>query len=376
MKNTKANHTLGEKNTMLNTRIATARTAAKYSQKEFAKKLGLNHGQSISDIEKGKRSVSVDELMKIMEITGKDLNFFTDPFRLAGEGQFSFRAKEIPQTALEKFQKKAGPWLATYRYIGECMGTMTDVIYKLIKLNEKSSFEDARAIGERVSELWKLGDVPARKLEEAIRNELGVLILYYDHDEEISGAACRLNDLCAILIRRQDSPGRRFFDLAHELFHILTWDAMPPERKDIDIWKQTKNSKTQRIERLANNFASALLLPEALLKEQWDARGKQELTSWVIETADTFLVSRVALKWRLVNLGLCKTDDLADDHLCDSSSTKEKPLLFSKEFVRRIHWAIQRGELSVRKAASITDLTRDDLTKLFTSYDFSPPYDL
>lgn len=372
----KANNTLDKKNTMLNKRIAVARTAANYSQKEFAKELGLNHGQSISDIEKGKRAVTAEELMKIMEITGKDLNFFTDPFRLAGEGQFSFRAKEISQTALKEFQKKADPWLATYRYIGERIGTETNVFQKCITLNKKSSFEDARAIGENISKLWKLGDVPALKLEEAIRDNLGVLILYYDHDEEISGAACRLNNLNAILIRRQDSRGRRFFDIAHELFHILTWDVMPPSRKDIEIWKQAKKSKTQRIEQLANNFASALLLPEALLKQHWDARGKQDLTSWVIETADTFLVSRVVLKWRLVNLGLCERDDLDDDELVDSSSTEEKPLLFSKEFVRRIHWAIQHGELSVRKAASITDLTLDGLTQLFTSYNFSPPYDL
>ena len=32
-----------------------------------------------------------------------------------------------------------------------------------------------------------------------------------------------------MLINRDEVPGRRHFDLAHELFHILTWDAMPPD---------------------------------------------------------------------------------------------------------------------------------------------------
>ena len=33
-----------------------------------------------------------------------------------------------------------------------------------------------------------------------------------------------------ILVNRHEPRGRRSFDLAHELFHVLTWDAMPPER--------------------------------------------------------------------------------------------------------------------------------------------------
>ena len=32
-----------------------------------------------------------------------------------------------------------------------------------------------------------------------------------------------------MLIARHEVAGRRHFDLAHELFHLLTWDAMPPE---------------------------------------------------------------------------------------------------------------------------------------------------
>jgi hypothetical protein len=46
----------------------------------------------------------------------------------------------------------------------------------------------------------------------------------------VSGAACHVPELNAILINRNESPDRRRADLAHELFRILTWDAMKPER--------------------------------------------------------------------------------------------------------------------------------------------------
>jgi uncharacterized protein DUF955 len=39
--------------------------------------------------------------------------------------------------------------------------------------------------------------------------------------EGISGVACQLQAGDAILINRQENEGRRNFDLAHEIFHVL-----------------------------------------------------------------------------------------------------------------------------------------------------------
>ena len=116
------------------------------------------------------------------------------------------------------------------------------------------------AAGERFAADFKLGPVPAEQLAEVMERELGVLVLMVDAIEGVSGAACRLPDLDAVLINRHEVPGRRNFDLAHELFHILTWDAMPPEHVE-DASEQSKI----RVEQLANNFASAVLMPAEVL---------------------------------------------------------------------------------------------------------------
>ena len=86
--------------------------------------------------------------------------------------------------------------------------------------------------GERFVAEFSLGEVPAIGLAEVMERDLGILVLMVDADDGISGAACRLPELDAVLIARREVVGRRHFDLAHELFHILTWDAMPPEHSE------------------------------------------------------------------------------------------------------------------------------------------------
>src|SRR5262249_7483813 len=90
-------------------------------------------------------------------------------------------------------------------------------------------------------------------------------------------------------------PGRRNFDLAHELFHILTWDAMPPEHVE-DSAEQSRI----RVEQLANNFASALLMPAAVLEPY--APGSGDIVDRLNATANALQVTATAMKWRLVAL--------------------------------------------------------------------------
>ena len=116
------------------------------------------------------------------------------------------------------------------------------------------------AAGERFVTEFDLGEVPAECLVEVMERELGILVLMIDTERGISGAACRLPELDAVLIARREVVGRRHFDLAHELFHILTWDAMPPEHSE-DAMETGGN----RAEQLTNNFAAAVLMPAATL---------------------------------------------------------------------------------------------------------------
>jgi len=361
-------------------RVKLAREEANLSQEELASRLGFNDRQTLSNIEAGKRKLSAEELLKLMSLLGKDMEYFTDTFSLAGEGAFSWRAVGAAPASLDDFEAKAGKWIATFRRLGEIKGEPFNPLSQRLMLTERSSFEEAQAAGEALVADWELGNVPANNLSNVIEDRLKILVLYVDAPAGISGAACQLPQFNTILINRREPDGRRNYDFAHEIFHILTWSAMPP--RPYDQADKVEGTKAKRVEQLANNFAAALLMPSASLKPRWEKRGDQDLHDWLNETASELLVTSDALYWRLRQIGWltqAASLEINRDRLTwngRSPSAQTLPKLFSRRFVERLHWALERGELSVRRAAELLDCTVEDLDDLFKSHELLIPFDL
>jgi Zn-dependent peptidase ImmA (M78 family)/DNA-binding XRE family transcriptional regulator len=361
-------------------RVKLAREDASLSQDELASQLGFNDRQTLSNIEAGKRKLTAEELLKLMSVLGKDMEYFTDSFLLIGEGAFSWRARGAAPATLEQFESKARKWVATYLRLGEIHGQAFNPLMQQLALSERSAFEDARAAAEALVADWKLGEIPARKLPEVVEEKLGILVLHVDAPPAISGAACHHARFNTILINRREPDGRRNYDFAHETFHVLTWKTMPP--RHVDEETKVQGTKAKRVEQLADNFASALLLPEQSLKSPWERRGDKEIHSWLNQTASEFQVTAVALYWRLRHLGWLTAaaslevnpQRLTWNGLSPSAQTL--PKLFSHRFVERLHWALERGNLSVRRAAGLIDCTIEDLEELFKSYEMRVPFDL
>ena len=75
--------------------------------------MDLPHRQSLTSIEAGERAVSPKELVKAAECLGVEMDLFTDPYRLVGEGRFSFRADGVSEETIRSFEERAGRWVAT-----------------------------------------------------------------------------------------------------------------------------------------------------------------------------------------------------------------------------------------------------------------------
>jgi Zn-dependent peptidase ImmA (M78 family) len=281
---------------------------------------------------------------------------------------------------LDDFEAKAGKWIATFRRLGEIKGEPFNPLSQRLTLTERSSFEEAQAAGEALVADWELGNVPAKNLSNVVEDRLKILVLYVDAPVGISGAACQLPQFNTILINRREPDGRRNYDFAHEIFHILTWSAMPP--RPYDQADKVEGTKAKRVEQLANNFAAALLMPSASLKPRWEKRGDQDLHDWLNETASELLVTSDALYWRLRQIGWltqAASLEINRDRLTwngRSPSAQTLPKLFSRRFVERLQWALDRGELSVRRAAELLDCTVEDLEELFKGYEMPVPFDL
>ena len=213
----------------IGSRIRVLREKRGQSQDEVARLFGFKDRQTLSAIETGERKVSAEELVRAVQLFGVQLDYFTDPFLLAGEGAFSWRQSGVRPAALADYEIDAGRLVAAFRALGPQVGREAPLLRHSLGLNRQSRLDEAAAAGERLAREFELGDVPAARLAEVMERALGILVLMVDTVDGVSGAACRLPELDVVLINRREPPGRRHFDLAHEAFHLLTWDAMPPE---------------------------------------------------------------------------------------------------------------------------------------------------
>ncbi len=358
-------------------RIKALREERGLSQDDLARLFGFKDRQTVSAIETGERRVSAEELVIAIEKLGASLDYFTDPFLLVGEGRFSWRQTNVGPQRLSAYERNAGRWIAAFRSIALQVGREAPLLRRALGLHKTSRFEDAMEAGERFVVEFKLGDVPASRLAEVMERELGILVLKVDAFDGISGAACRLPELDVVLINRHEVVGRRHFDLAHELFHILTWDAMPPEHSE-----DARETGGNRVEQLANNFASAVLMPTALLDRYGDWSGLGDLTGRLNAVANELQVTASALKWRLVAMDRLKpavaraVPDAALRNNGRDAVPAALPPLFSKPFMEVLGMAVDQGRVSARRAAGLVDLTVDGLDELFATHGVPSPLEL
>ena len=358
-------------------RIRALREAKKLSQEDLARIFGLNDRQTISAIETGVRRLTANELVLAVERLGVSLKYFTDPFLLIGEGRFSWRQDGVDPARLESYERKVGPWIAAYRTLAPQVGRPPPLLRRSLALAPDASPQDVMRAGERFAQEFGLGNVPAARLADTMERDLDILVLMVDSEPGISGAACRLPELDTVLVARHELPGRRHFDLAHELFHVLTWDAMPPEHAEA-----TRETGGKRAERLANKFAAALLMPSDALEgfSGWSDLSDESLIARLNAVAQEMRVSSSALRWRLVELGeisLATARDLPEEALHNNglkTGEKSAPSLFSRPFVEVIGLALEQGHLSVNRAGALLDLTVEDLEELFAGHGIECPW--
>lgn len=361
-------------------RVKAAREARGWTQDQLTQGLGLKDRQSVSDIENGKRALKPEELLLLSDLLERDIEFFIDPFAVVGEAQFSWRvAPEVSEDRLDEFELKVGQWIGLLRWLREQREGRASVLKRALRLSAQSSFEDAQECAESLVAELDLGVIPAETLIDKIERELDIPVLFVDtinadDDQSISGATCHLEEMGVILINRNESEARRYYDLAHELFHALTWDAMKPDHRESNSIED--RNKGKRIEQLANNFGAALLMPRASLDQLIDPKRYHDIPH-LCEVAALSRVAPVALAWRLFNLKLINADTRRElSQVKQRPSVSGPPKRFSPTFVKMLHEALENGRLSARKAAKAMGLGLGALTELFTQHDLTAPFEL
>lgn len=358
-------------------RVKHARELLELTQEQVSTAMSFNDRQTLSDIENGKRAVKADELARFAEVLDQELEFFLDPFSVVAEAQYSWRASaDVQDDVLDSFETRAGGWVGMLRWLRAQSSAGQSPLRFALRLDTTCTYEQAQATAEQLVRQFDLGSVPALRLVECIEQKLDIPVLFIDVPRDlprgaISGAACRLSDLGVILVNRQESPARRNFDLAHELFHTLTWESMPPEHRETN--GSGVRPRTKRVEQLADNFAAALLMPTASLNEMIDPARQKDLAH-LAEVAARLRVSASALGWRLRAMG--RIDEPTREKLArvlPAEPAGDTPALFAKSFVGQLHSALAKGRLSTRKAAKTLSMSLHELAQLFETYKLPDP---
>ena len=364
----------------LGARIKRARTKLDLSQDDLALKLGFNDRQTVSDIETGKRALKAEELLALSDALEQEVQYFLDPFSVAGEAEYCWRAgPSLPQAELDRFEERASRWVGLLRWLRNEHKLSSTPLKLTLPLTSSSSFERAEFFAEQLVAKYDLGPIPAAKLVDFMETALDTPVLFVDTGEvqesgAISGAACDLGTLGVVLVNRNEPATRRNFDLAHELFHTLTWPSMKPDHRESNSVLDRKGA--HRIEQLANCFAAALLMPTSSLDAFIDP-GMAGDVNHLVEVAGRLRVSVEALSWRLYRLGRIDRrtrEALAAVRAIASNELPPKP--FSHSFVAMLHTALDRGWLTARKAASAMGMTLGELKGLFLTHEIASPFDL
>jgi Zn-dependent peptidase ImmA (M78 family) len=140
---------------------------------------------------------------------------------------------------------------------------------------------------------------------EKIAKQLGAEVQYEAFDGEVSGMLYRKGARALIGVNSTHVATRQRFTLAHEIAHLRLHNGVFIDRLVRVNWRDG-TSDPEEVQ--ANAFAAELLMPRRFMTQEIErliARRRQiapeQLTA---DLAEIFRVSKEAMRYRLVNLGV------------------------------------------------------------------------
>lgn len=355
-------------------RLRKARESAGLTLGEAAMRLGFANYQTLSNIEKGERDVKASELALFARTYFCNLNTLLmgddQPasamhllWRRAPAGEIK---KEIEAYIKNRFEQ--------YRLIERLLEIAIDINSRLItvKLADIRTNIQIDGLASKIGNMLNLGSRPALSLQKVMEQILQIKILFVKLSDFGSAASTVHPEFgAAIVVNNEEAPWRINFTLAHELFHIITWDTLSP----VDM--ENNEQFFSEIEKKADRFASALLLPEGEIRQELAKMVIEQRLPYsdIVDVAREFGVSTSALLYRMANLrlmpwekanDLLKNDELAMiDHRIRKDSPNDAPV--SERFILLSGKCLRKGLISHGKFAEILGIDRADIDELLES---------
>jgi Zn-dependent peptidase ImmA (M78 family)/DNA-binding XRE family transcriptional regulator len=361
----------------LGQRIKTERENKRVSQEKLAKAVGWNHHQIVSEVEQGRREVKAWELCEIAKFLSVSIDSLLEDKTPLERPLVLWRQKpKNDEKLLEaRFLTDCENYLWVEQLVSASEESPTLVFENLPQKKidlRKFTLDHAYRLAESARQFLMLGDFPATQLLGILEDRYGVKFIVDTQDIEPSAASSRSFKGCFVFMNGRHPEPRQYFSIAHELFHLLTWDEEMLALVDSDPQFHEKN------EQLANAFAAGLLIPQDKLQNEV-ARlcvNRTICAPDIIAFAEQFQVSKEAMVYRMLNIGLISKKECSElkDLLLKSISPKNSPAnvvyRLKSKFVRLVYLACEHVKISRAKAAKLLNVELCDLSDVFNEYGF------
>lgn len=341
-------------------RLKKARKAIGYTLKKAADESNIGES-SLSEFENSKREPKFYQLSKLAQVYRKPVDFFFAD-TIPAEGMMLWRAKPEEQL-VGQTESEFRQLCRQYHNLELCMGQAQKIVLPqpTVTRPEDFDYKQASRFAKEVQLSFSLGDVPSTSLKQILEERYYVKIFHLP----FPGSAIStfsLNFGYAILLNKDSMQWRRNFDLAHELFHILTWNIFRSQSCEDEHCEHG-----DREDKLANAFASRLLLPTDSVKDKIDSALNHEKSislDVLDEIAREFGVSLDALLWRMVYLYNKSAEDI-EKYIEQSKELKisrperisDKPDELPERYCSLAIKALNEGKISLMQFAKYMRIT-------------------
>ena len=270
-------------------RIKFARELQGLTKKELAEKINKTPS-AITQYEAGKSGLALDTFIVLAQALSVPFSFFSKlnpPLPAASLGECHFRAnRRVPQIERLRAFSFAAQVFTIFSYLSDKGIHFPEVTVPTVDGSQIQERQiEAHAVGVRSAAGIGLGPIPNMA---GLLEGMGVrIIMLPPRDAKLDGFATWFEGIPCVMIDSNSAASRMQFDYAHELAHLVFDEGSTPE--------------DPLVERRANRFASAFLMPAASFRADCPSSYRQPLFASVKKY---WHVSIAAALYRARELGI------------------------------------------------------------------------
>ncbi|MBL8820060.1 MAG: helix-turn-helix domain-containing protein [Planctomyces sp.] len=248
---------------MMGIRLRQARLASGMTLEMLADRLSLaNHPitkAGLSKYELGKSQPNQKLLLAIANALGVRVGHFFEPSKTKINWIAFRRLATMPLKRQDQVKAYAS-------HVVENQISLQSILFpeessNFPEMQDARTFDDAERIAMELRDKWGLGDSTIDSLTGLVEDHGGVVVPCSDISRDFDGLAGRTNSGFPVaVVCMQVADDRRRYNLAHELGHLLM---------------RCGDVSSKEEEKLANRFASALLVPASVAKHELGKKRKR-----------------------------------------------------------------------------------------------------